>query len=436
MSSGFEYVQHPRRTLPPPIPSRKGPAAAFLPGTFHPINPKNIAANHDQVLLSGWGKFVRFLLVIAAIVVIIVGINLILDGVYGFGTFSTSQMYRFATDPLIGVLIGILATAVVQSSTTTTTLAVTAVGTGLVSVPVAIPIIMGANIGTTITGMLVAFSYMGERREFKKAFATAAMHFWFNVILVGFMFVIEQLFHPLRTISGLVAAEVAENSGGTLPTSSFMTKIFDPLVNLIGMTGLIGRINNEGLAAVLCLVVGTVFILVAVRVMSTQIRTITAATATNIMDKVIDPENSLKATVLSNLSSFGLGLLFTLLVTASSVTVASMQPVAVSGRVKPRPVLAVILGANVGTTVTALFATLAIVGDLGEFAVQAALVHILMNVAGAIIVLCIPQLADLIIKLARSTESLVSRSYTIGLITIGVLFIVIPASVLLMYVFF
>ncbi|MCP6717698.1 hypothetical protein NL524_30920, partial [Klebsiella pneumoniae] len=81
-------------------------------------------------------------------------------------------------------------------------------------------------------------------------------------------------------------------------------------------------------------VVGTIFILFAVRAMSSQIRTITAATVTSIMDKVINPENSPKATILSNFWSFILGILFTLMVTASSVTVASMQPVAVSGVVK------------------------------------------------------------------------------------------------------
>lgn len=433
MSSGFEYVQHPRRALPPPIPERKGPAAAFLPGTFHPINPKNIAASHDQVLLSGWGKFVRWLLVLLSILVIIIGINLILDGVYGFGTFSTTQMYQVAKDPLIGVLIGILATALVQSSTTTTTLTVTAVGTGIVSVPVAIPIILGANIGTTITAMLVAFSYMGERREFKRAFTVAAMHVWFNVLVILFLFVVELLFHPFRTISGAIATEITLTTGGSLPTSDVMTRLFDPPTQLLGMNGLIGSIGNPSISAIVCLVVGTAFILFAVRAMSSQIRTITAATVTSIMDKVINPENSPKATILSNFWSFILGVLFTLMVTASSVTVASMQPVAVSGVVKQKPLLGVILGANVGTTVTAMFATFAIVSDQGEFAIQAALIHLIVNLTGALLVLCIPQLANVIIHLAEKTANLTARSYSITLATIGTLYILVPSAALMLY---
>ncbi|WP_096460263.1 Na/Pi symporter [Corynebacterium suranareeae] len=386
------------------------------------------------MLLSGWGKLVRSLLVILSILVIIIGINLILDGVYGFGTFSTTQMYQVAKDPLIGVLIGILATALVQSSTTTTTLTVTAVGTGIVSVPVAIPIILGANIGTTITAMLVAFSYMGERREFKQAFTVAAMHVWFNVLVVMFLFIVEQLFHPFRTISGAIATQITEQTGGSLPTSDVMTKVFEPLIEILGMNGLIGLIDNQSIAAVVCLIVGTLFILFAVRAMSSQIRTITAATVTSIMDKVINPENSPKARILSNFWSFILGILFTLMVTASSVTVASMQPVAVSGVVKQKPLLGVILGANVGTTVTAMFATFAIVNDQGEFAIQAALIHVIVNLTGALMVLCIPQLANAIVHLSEKTARFAARSYSVTVATIGSLYILIPSLALLVYV--
>ncbi|WP_221934700.1 hypothetical protein [Corynebacterium glutamicum] len=91
------------------------------------------------------------------------------------------------------------------------------------------------------------------------------------------------------------------------------------------MNGLIGSIGNPSISAIVCLVVGTILIL---------IRCVHEFSDPNhygsdrnlIMDKVINPENSPKATILSNFWSFILGVLFTLMVTASSVTVASMQP--------------------------------------------------------------------------------------------------------------
>lgn len=433
MASSFEYVQHPRRTLPPPIPTGQGPVSALLPGTFHPINPKKISAGNDQVLLSGWGKFVRWLVVLAAIMVIIIGINLILDGVYSVGTTSTNWMYNLAQDPIIGLLIGVLATSLVQSSTTTTTLTVAAVGTGIITVPVAIPIIMGANIGTTLTALLVSFSYMGERREFRKAFTTAAMHSWFNVLTVLVMLAIEMLFHPLRSFTGYLADLTLGVNESSAPTTDLVQTVVEPFVSLIGVEGLFGLVGNRGIAVVLCLLTGTLFILVSIRVMSFQLRMITATTAHSLLDMFSGPADSTRAAIKTNALGFGVGILFTMMVTASSVTVASMQPFAVTETLKRRAILSVILGANVATTLTAMVATLAIVGIYGSFALQAALVHVFLNVIGALVVLIIPQLGQGIIKLAEGSAKLAVKSYTKAFATILAFYLAFPALVLLVY---
>ncbi len=433
VSSSFEYVQHPRRTLPPPIPTGRGPAAAFLPGTFHPINPRQIPAGNDQVLLSGWGKLIRWILVMVAIFTIIVGINLILDGVYNVGTSSTSRMYDLARDPFIGLLIGVLATALVQSSTTTTTLTVAAVGAGLVSVPVAIPIIMGANIGTTMTALLVSFSYVGERREFKKAFTTAAMHLWFNTLVVLVMMTIESLFHPLQSLSGYLADRVLGAGDTTVPTTHIVATIVEPFIRLIGTHGLFGMVGNDSIATMLAVVTGTVFILVSIRVMSYQLSIITAASAHSLLDMFSGPEEDRRANVKTNVFGFGVGVLFTVMVTASAVTISSMQPFAVTQSLKRRAILAVILGANVGTTLTATMATFAIVGVHGAFALQAALVHVSLNLIGAIIVMCLPQLGNTIIRLAEESANIAAQSYTRAIVTILGVFLALPSVGLLIY---
>lgn len=432
MTSGYEYVQHPRRTLPPPIPTGRGPAAAFLPGTFHPINPKQIAPGSDQILLSGWGKFVRWLLVLASVFFIIIGINLILDGVYNVGSTSTARLYDLARAPVIGLLIGVLSTALVQSSTTTTTLTVAAVGTGIVTVPVAIPIIMGANIGTTITALLVSFSYMGERREFKKAFTTAAMHLWFNVLVAVVALSIEMIFHPLQTASGYLAEKIL-GSDTTVPTTHVVQNLVQPIVDLVGTHGVFSLVGNEGVAIALSLITGTLCILVAIRVMSYQLRMITAATAHSLLDMFSNPEENARQTVKTNTLGFGVGMLFTIMVMASSVTVSSMQPFAVTKTLRHRAMLAVIMGANVGTTLTAMIATLAIVGIHGSFAMQAALVHVVFNLIGAILVLCIPALGRFIIALSTRSARLAAHSYTKTVVTLLALFMACPLVIILSY---
>lgn len=87
---------------------------------------------------------------------------------YGMGTMS-SNLQEVAGDrmrailgavtrnPLVGVMAGALATAVLQSSSATTVMAIGFVSAGLMRLPQAIPIIMGANIGTTITAQIIAF---------------------------------------------------------------------------------------------------------------------------------------------------------------------------------------------------------------------------------------------------------------------------------------
>lgn len=418
--------------LPPSI-SLNGPVAAFLPGTFHPINPKKIPAGNDQVLLSGWGKLSRWIVVFLSIFVVIIGINLITDGVYNVGGFKTAHLYDLARYPLVGLLIGIVATAVLQSSTTTTTLTVAAVGSGLVSVPVAVPLIMGANIGTTITALIVAFSYVGDRREFKMAFSTASMHMWFKILVVMTLAPIELIFHPLQRFSSYLAELVLGQGVSTIPTTTMMRVLTDPIINLIGMNGFFGLIGSDQVAALLCLIAGTLFILFAVRVMSSQLRTITAATAQTLMDFFSTPSNSPRLTYRRSFLGFGAGAFFTMLVTASSVTVASMLPFAVSGTMKRRAILPVILGANVGTTLTALLATLAVVGQHGEFALRAAFIHVLINLMGAIVVLMVPKIGDAICLLSAMTAKLARRSYSISLATIVGGYIALPAIILVIY---
>ncbi len=82
---------------------------------------------------------------------------------------------RFTRSPRSGVITGALTTAVVQSSSATTVAAVGFVGAGLLTFPQALGIVFGANVGTTVTGWLVAL--LG----FKLSLGTAAL----PIVLVG-----------------------------------------------------------------------------------------------------------------------------------------------------------------------------------------------------------------------------------------------------------
>ena len=80
----------------------------------------------------------------------------------------------------MGILIGTLGTAVVQSSSTVTSFVVALVASGSISVKEAIPIVMGSNVGTSITSGLVAFLQIRTPEKFKIGFTVAIMHDIFN----------------------------------------------------------------------------------------------------------------------------------------------------------------------------------------------------------------------------------------------------------------
>ncbi len=97
------------------------------------------------------------------------------------GAGLADQLLNTASDPVAGLLIGFLATSMIQSSSTTTTIVVGLVASGALTIQLAVPIIMGANIGTTTTNTIVSMGHVTRPAEFERAFAASTVHDFFNV---------------------------------------------------------------------------------------------------------------------------------------------------------------------------------------------------------------------------------------------------------------
>lgn len=97
------------------------------------------------------------LLFVGGIGLFLLGMILLTQGLKGLaGGAMRRLLARFTKTPLTGAVTGALSTAVIQSSSATTVTAVGFVAAGLLTFPQALGIIFGANIGTTITGWIVA----------------------------------------------------------------------------------------------------------------------------------------------------------------------------------------------------------------------------------------------------------------------------------------
>ncbi|XP_013373561.1 PREDICTED: sodium-dependent phosphate transport protein 2B [Chinchilla lanigera] len=135
------------------------------------------------------------------------------------------------SNPVAGLVIGVLVTVMVQSSSTSSSIVVSMVASSLLSVRAAIPIIMGANIGTSVTNTLVALMQAGDRNEFRRAFAGATVHDFFNWLSVLVLLPLEAISHYLERLTGLIVNSFNFQNGEEAP--ALLKVITDPFTKLI-----------------------------------------------------------------------------------------------------------------------------------------------------------------------------------------------------------
>ncbi|KAM9358012.1 solute carrier family 34 member 2b [Symphorus nematophorus] len=134
-------------------------------------------------------------------------------------------------NPVAGLVIGVLVTVLVQSSSTSSSIVVSMVSSGLLDVQSAVPIIMGANIGTSVTNTIVAMMQAGDRNEFRRAFAGATVHDFFNWLSVLVLLPLEVATGVLYKLTHLLIESFNIQTGENAP--DLLNVITDPLTNSI-----------------------------------------------------------------------------------------------------------------------------------------------------------------------------------------------------------
>jgi len=136
------------------------------------------------------------------------------------------------SNPVGGLMLGVVATVLLQSSSTTTSIVVAMVSSGILKVRPAIPIIMGANIGTSVTNTIVAVTQLGDRQQFRRAFAGATVHDMFNILSVIILLPIEVITGYLYYLSDYLI-EKMELRTDKAAKKEFLKKITKPFTNLV-----------------------------------------------------------------------------------------------------------------------------------------------------------------------------------------------------------
>jgi len=146
--------------------------------------------------------WVRAMVVVGFLFLFLVGVKALEAGINAFGAVTAERLFESDSSPLAALTAGILATVLVQSSSVSTATIVGLVGSGALTMTAAVPMIMGANIGTTVTNTLASLGHIRQGQEFRRAFAGATIHDFFNLISVAILL-------PLELLTGFLSKSAA-----------------------------------------------------------------------------------------------------------------------------------------------------------------------------------------------------------------------------------
>jgi sodium-dependent phosphate cotransporter len=373
----------------------------------------NVNINNNEVAQSQH-KFLQWLAVVGLIYVILLAVGMVGSGFKTATGGEAKELFAFAANPFLALIIGTMCTALIQSSSTVTSIIVGLVAGGL-PVSMAIPMIMGANIGTTITNTLVSLGHVRDKKEFKEAFAAATIHDFFNLLSVVIFLPLEIFFNILEKTSAVVAQFLVGGDSMSIKGLNFIKPITKPIISaskdLISSMGL-----ESNMVGALMITLGIGLIFFAITFIGKLLKELMVGKAKQILHSTIGR---------GPISGITSGTIVTVLVQSSSTTTSLMVPLVGSGVFKVRDIYPFTLGANIGTCITALLAATAVSGENAVFAMQIAIVHLIYNVTGVIVIYGIPFLRNIPLIMADklATASSEKKLYAVSYI-VGVFFIV------------
>ncbi|NAX48323.1 Na/Pi symporter [Photobacterium halotolerans] len=361
-------------------------------------------------------RWVRWANLVFMLYLLLVAVSLVSGGFKWSVGEQAKTLFEFASHPIAGLMIGLVATSLIQSSSTVTSIIVGLVAGGL-PVETAIPMVMGANIGTTMTNTLVSLGHARCKDEFRRAFSAATVHDFFNLLAVLIFLPLEMMFGLLQKISAWLVSPLMSTGDMSMKGLDFIKPLTKPAVNAVK-----APLESMGtMGGVIMIALGIALIFLAITVMGKLMRSLMVGRARDILKSAIGrgPIHGIVS-----------GSIVTILVQSSSTTTSLMVPLVGTGVLKVRDVYPFTLGANIGTCITALLAATAISGDHAVFALQIALVHLCFNVLATLLIFGLPFLRELPLKGAIYLGELAVKSKSTAAAYLGLVFIIIPGGIL------
>jgi sodium-dependent phosphate cotransporter len=343
------------------------------------------------------------------IVIFLFSIELMGKAFSSLGKDTAESILLATSNPFIGLFIGLLVTALIQSSSTITTMTVAMVASGALSLTEAVPIIMGANIGTTLTSTIVSLAYINKKEEFRRAIEAGTIHDFFNIFTVALLFPLEYHYGFVSWLAqGLTFWIIPES--GMASSTEYGFRLFELLPVASAVIDFIGNpFISIGLSFLL--LVGSI------KWMS------------SVISKMLMGEDQQKLRLFifdHYFRSFGWGVLLTGAVQSSSVTTSLVVPFAATGKIRMDRIMPFILGANIGTTITAFIAVL----FQSEVVISIAITHLVINIIGVLIFLPFPFMSRLLIRMGQLMGTWTMNHRIIGFLYVMIVFFLLPFTLI------
>jgi solute carrier family 34 (sodium-dependent phosphate cotransporter) len=356
----------------------------------------------------------RLLTVLVLLYLFLIGVKCLSSGLKMLGSDFANTLFDLTGQPFVALMAGMLATVLFQSSSVTTSIIVGLVSAGTLSINGAVPMIMGANLGTSVTNTLVSLGYMKDTNNFKKAFAAATVHDFFNILSVAILLPLEIMFGFIEKSAVFLSSIIYGSFTGVKYTSPIKAMIKPPVKALKSFST---ETFGADAGSVVMIILAGIIIIFSLGFIVKTMKVLIERHKGEVINKLLTK---------NAYGSILVGALLTLSVQSSSITTSLLIPMAGSGLLTMQAIYPITIGANIGTTATALLA--ALTGNIAGLSI--ALVHLLFNIAGTLIFFPIQSMRNIPIKCAEVLAESIEKTKLIGFGYIGAVFFALPISMI------
>ncbi len=358
-----------------------------------------------------WETVKVVLYILGTLLLFLFALDLMVSSLQHLGRDVVQTIIQATLNPFTGLFIGLLITAMIQSSSTTTALVVALVASGSLTLQSAVPIIMGANVGTTITSTIVSLGFISKKKEFRRAVSAGTYHCFFNLLTVVILFPLEYYYGFLSSVSSAIGEYFFTPSAAPVKNQVVgLWSGFDPLTEV-----LVNTFSNGFILIVVSFTLLFISILLFRKLISNLLEAKSPVAFSRFFFK-------------NQLKSFFWGLLTTAAIRSSTITTSVVVPIVAKKITTLKQAAPFIMGANVGTTITAFIAVT--MNSNTASGISIAIAHLLFNLIGVLIFFPIPVLRKFPIALANELGKLTLRYRLAGFVFLLLTFFFIPFSLI------